>query len=128
MQPLFGPPSYNVKFNYQIKRIQRSMACITLNDYSQYSSVTNMMNHLSWPTLESRRTFIKLLLFYKIEKKLVETTINLIPLTSTTRGHRHRYSIPSANIDTYLNSFVPSTIKLWNNLPEPLVALNNFYA
>jgi len=112
---------------YQIERIQRSMARFTLNDYSQCSSVTNMMNHLSWPTLESRRTFLKLLLFYKIEKKLVETSINLIPLTTITRGHPHRYSIPSANIDTYLNSFVPSTIKLWNNLPEPLVASNNFH-
>jgi len=33
---------------------------------------TRIMNHLSWPTLESRQTFLKLLLFYKIENKLVE--------------------------------------------------------
>ena len=109
---------------YQIERIQRSMACFTLNEYSQYSSVTNMMNHLSWPTLG---TFLKLLLFYKIEKKLVETSINLVPLTTVTQGHLHRYSIPSTNIDTYLNSFVPSTTKSWNNLPEPLAASNNFH-
>ena len=77
--------------------------------------------------LHSDEQYNNLDLTNKIEKKLVETTINLIPLTSITRGHRHCYSIPSANIDTYLNSFVPSTTKLWNNLPEPLVASNNFY-
>jgi len=61
---------------YQIERIQCSMARFTINDYSQYSSVANMMNHLSWPTLESRQTFLKLLLFYKIEKKLVANSTN----------------------------------------------------
>jgi len=57
---------------YQIERIQHSMARFILNDYCHYSSVTNMINHLSWPTLESRRTFLKLLLFYKIERILLK--------------------------------------------------------
>ena len=89
-------------------------------------SVTNMINYLTWPTLESRRAFLKLLLFYNIEKNLVETSINLVPLTTVTRGHSYRYSIPSASITTFANSFVFSTTKLWNNLPEPLVMTNNF--
>ena len=107
---------------YQIEKIQRNMARFVLNDYSRYSSVTNMINHLSWPTLESRRTFLKLLLFYKIEKNLVETSINLVPLTTITRGHPYRFSIPSINTNTFANLFVCSTTKLWNNLPEPLVS------
>ena len=32
-----------------IEKIQRSMARFVMNDNFQYSSVTNMMNHLSWP-------------------------------------------------------------------------------
>ena len=62
------------------------MARFVMNDYSRYNSVTSMLNHLSWPTLSNRRSYLKLLLFYKIEKRLVETTINLIPLASVTRG------------------------------------------
>ena len=111
---------------YQIEKIQRNMARFILNDYSHYSSVTNMINHLSWPTLESRQTFLELLLFYKIAKKLVETSINLVPLTTITRGHSYRFSIPLINSTTFANSFVCSTTKLWNNLPEPLVSTANF--
>ena len=59
---------------YQIEKIQRNMARFVLNDYSQYSSATNMINHLSWPTLTSRQIFLKLLSFYKIVKNLVETS------------------------------------------------------
>ena len=101
------------------------MAHFILNDYSHYGSVTNMINLLSWPTLESRRTFLKLLLFYKIEKNHVETSINLVPLTTITQGHSYRFSIPSINTNTFVNSFVCSTTKLWNNLPEPLVSTVN---
>ena len=101
------------------------MAHFVLNNSSRYSSVTNMINHLSWPTLESRRTFLKLLLFYKIEKNLVKTSINLVPLTTITQGHSYCFSIPSVNINTFANSFVRSTAKLWNNLPEPLVSTVN---
>ena len=111
---------------YQIEKIQCNMARFILNDYSRYSSVTNMINHLSWPTLESRRTFLKLLLFYKIAKNLVETSTNLVPLTTITRGHSYRFSIPLINSNTFANSFVCSTTKLWNNLPESLVSTANF--
>ena len=103
------------------------MARFILNDYSRYSSVTNniMINHLSWPTLESRQTFLKLLLFYKITKNLVETSINLVLLTTITQGHSYRFSIPLINSTTFANSFVCSTTKLWNNLPKPLVSTAN---
>ena len=33
--------------------------------------------------------------------------------------------IPFARTDTYLNSFLPSTINLWNSLPESLVHLDD---
>ena len=78
---------------HQIERIQCNMARFVMNDYSRYSSVTSMLNHLSWPTLANRRAYLKLLLFYKIEKTLVETTISLTPLDSVTRGHSCRYTI-----------------------------------
>ena len=102
------------------------MARFVMNDNFRYSSVTNMMNHLSWSTLASRRNYLKLILFYKIEKEFVETTVNLLPLTTVTRGHPCRYIIPPIRTETFANSFLPSATKLWNELPEPLVMIDNF--
>lgn len=110
----------------QIERVQHSAARFVMNDFSRYSSVTFMLNHLSWPTLANRRTYLKLLLFYKIKNELAETTLNLTPLNSVTRGHPYRFTIPPIRTETYANSYLPSTIKLWNNLPEFLVKMNNF--
>ena len=35
------------------------------------------------------------------------------------------YLHPFARTDTYSNSFLPSTIKLWNSLPDSLVDLDD---
>jgi len=58
-------------------------------------------------------------MFYKTLHDLVDINITLTPLTTSTCGHSHRFAIPFARTDTYLISFLPSTIKLWNSLPDP---------
>ena len=109
----------------RLEKIQRSAARYVLNDYSYLSSVSAMIHQLNWPTLELRRNYLKLIMLYKIAKGLVDiTSVILTPLQSETRGHRYRFRIPSARINSYLYSFLPSTIKLWNNLPQHLVELS----
>jgi len=83
-----------------------------------------MTNHLDWPSLAARWNLLKLILFYRIEKKLVETDLNLIFLDAVTRGHPYRYTIPSIRTEAYANSFLPSTTKLWNELPEMIDNIN----
>ena len=39
---------------YQIERIQCNMARFVMNDYSRYSSVTSMLNYLSWPHISKQ--------------------------------------------------------------------------
>ena len=87
---------------YQLKKIQRGAACFVKNDYSCYSSVSNMLNHLFWPTLEQRRKYIKLVMFFKIIHGLVNISIPLTfsPFNSITRGHHSRYTLPSIRTDT----------------------------
>ena len=48
-----------------------------------------------------------------------------MPLAAVTRGHPCRYIIPPIRTETFVNSFLPSTTKLWNELPEPLVMIDN---
>ena len=77
-----------------------------------------MMQQLNWPTLELQRNYLKLIMLYKIAKGLVDIpSILLTLLHSLTRGHPYRLHIPSARINSYLYSFLPSAIKLWNQLP-----------
>ena len=60
---------------------------------------------------------------------LYENGTYLIPTASQTRGHDQRFLQPHSRIDSYLYSYYPSTIKLWNNLSSSTVespTLNTF--
>ena len=89
-----------------IEKIQRSAARYTMNNYSWRSSVTNMLTSLNWPSLESQRTFCKLVMFYKIINCQMEVpSISLTSMSSVIRGHSQRFRIPQARINSYLFSF-----------------------
>ena len=54
-----------------LEMIQRRAARWTLHNYSTYASVTEMLQSLSWRSLEQRRSDSRLCLFYKIIHGLV---------------------------------------------------------
>ena len=86
------------------------------------SSVSAMIASLNGPTLLQRRNYLKLIMMYKITRGLAETPfMDLIPLSTITRAHSRRYQIPSTRVNSYLYSFLPTTIKLWNKLPQEIV-------
>ena len=59
--------SPHTKKNIQIlEAVQRRAARFVKNDYSNFSSVTAMMQDLEWPTLEERRWVIKVTMLFKI--------------------------------------------------------------
>ena len=84
-----------------------------------------MLNTLDFKTLEERRNESKLLLFYKIVNNLVDIDISDIlfpwPTVHNTRGHQLRFLPPITRVNSYHNSFFPSTIRQWNNLPESVI-------
>ena len=94
------------------------------NDYSSYSSVTDMLSNLGWRSLENRRTDTRLAMFYKIVYGLVA-----IPLPSYFEHPevctRHMHSLSYRQIHTsvcyYKYSFFAVSIVLWNKLPTDLV-------
>ena len=65
------------------------------------------------------------MLFKLIYGLVTIPSITLTPIVSCTRGHSHRYYIPPVRTETYLHSFLPSAIKLWNNLPQSLTETSN---
>ena len=81
-----------------------------------------MMESLEWPSLQSRRTNAKLIMFYNIVDVDIDDNI-LVPVTCHyIRGHLMQ---PYTRVDTYKCSYMPSSIKLWNTLPGDVINQNS---
>ena len=48
----------------QIEKVQRRAARFVCNRYHNTSSVSDMLSTLNWPSLETRRTKARLIMFY----------------------------------------------------------------
>ena len=121
---------YTQKNIQSVESVQRRAARFVTNNYSPYTSVTNMLKDLGWKPLSDRRNELRLLMFYKILHHLVDinvdTLLTPLPPIHTTRGHDERFLQLSTRINTYLHSFFPSAIKLWNQLPSEVIHLTNY--
>ena len=79
-----------------------------------------LLIELGWQTLATRRKYFKLLLFYKMFFKLCPVYLSaLVPHGNITRTLRNAQNLrqPKCRTDRFYNSFLPSSIRLWNNLP-----------
>ena len=63
---------YTKEYIQKIEMVQRRAARYVTNRYHNTSSVTSMLDHLEWETLESRRTKNQLIMFFKIVHGLVD--------------------------------------------------------
>ena len=101
--------------NYEAARI--------ITGATKLTSILILLQECGWETLEERRSKHKILLFHKIVNKTVpEYLSNLVP---SSFGQTHQYSARNnsnlvhvhSRTPYYNNSFLPSTIRLWNELP-----------
>ena len=107
----------------KIEMVQRRAARYACNRHHNTSSVTYMLQTLTWPTLQQRRLKTKRIMFYKIVHHIVAvpTTI-LIPTDSRIRHiHPFTYRHLHAFKDLYKYSFFRDTIIYWNLLPQTIV-------
>ena len=79
-----------------------------------------MITSLNWPTLEQRRNYFKLVMMQKITRALaVIPSLFLTPLSTITRGHMQRLTVPSVRVNSHLHSiYLPQPGKLWIRLPK----------
>ena len=102
-----------------------------MKDYHPTSSVTMMINKLKWSSIHHCRDTIRLQIICKITHQLVDLKLPdyITYKRGTTRGHNYKLTIPSSKIDSYKYSYFPTSIKLWNKLPEETVnatSINDF--
>ena len=86
----------------------------------------DMIKHLGWATLETRRRQSRLTLMYKLTHGLIDIDSReyLIQHSeSHTRGsHQFKFRVPYLNKDVFKFSFFPKTKADWNCLPEAIVS------
>jgi len=110
----------------KIEMIQRRAARFVYNNCN-IVSVSNMISSLGWPTLQTRRNYLKLLLTYKILKAMISIpSDNFKPVTVNTRGYQFHFQCLQCTCDSYRFSFFPSSIRLWNCLPTDIAFANTF--
>ena len=97
--------------------IQRRCAHNVTGNVDRTSSVTSLLNCLSWPTLEKRRRQCRLVVMYRILHNQVDIHWQsfLTKTSSRTRGHSCRLFVPFCKNHVYASSFFPRTSKDWNN-------------
>ena len=101
---------YLVTLIDKIEAVQRRSVRFILNDYSRTSSVTSMMESLNLPLLESRRTYNRAIMMFKILNNIVDISIDptaLVPNTLPTRGHNQRFRQLPVRTNSFGKSFFP---------------------
>ena len=109
----------------KLEAVQRRAARYVTRRYHNTSSVTNMLHHLEWQTLEQRRIATNLSMLYKISNNIVTVPTHryLTPWTRPpTRSHNLCYMPYQCNTNTLKYSFFPRTIILWNSLPSHIAS------
>ncbi|KAK3096455.1 hypothetical protein FSP39_000336 [Pinctada imbricata] len=98
-------------------------------------SASKILNDLKWETLKTRRYKHRLINFYKMIHNLTPQYLsNLVPqrvhqVSNRTLRNNDDFSIPYARTNLYSKSFLPQTVRDWNNLPDQLKlapSLNSF--
>lgn len=86
------------------------------------SSSNRLRNELAWEELKSRRKFHKLVQFYKIVSHMSpHYLVEMLPPTVSQRASRYlrtnsNFNLFNCRTERFLQSFFPSSTKLWNSL------------
>ena len=93
-----------------IEMVQHRCARYVTGNFDRTSSVTSLLNCLSWPTLEERRRQYRLGVMYCILHNHVDIhwLTFLTKILSYTRGHSCRLFVPFCRNNVYASSFLPS--------------------
>ena len=90
------------------------------------TSHASLYSETNWQTLKERRTLNKLKFLIKIESgQSPQYLQSLLPdKARASSRNSNNFLLPKTRTETYRNSFLPSTLKLWNELPDDCRNIN----
>ena len=112
----------NASFHRKLESIQYS-ACLTITGTIRGTSYEILNQELGLETLQSRRWFRKLCLFYKIVNNQSPSYLfYYIPSADRIYNTRNAANVPSikSKHTFFKNSYIPSTIIEWNKLDQDI--------
>ena len=117
-------------------RGRRAGGAVCFKPLSHYctSCVSRMLDSIQievqWPSLESRRRNARLVMLYKIHHQTVACPLKLLAAPKRQRrGHDQQLQLATPQTEYRRGSFVPCTIREWNDWPSGTVTfetLDNF--
>ena len=111
-----------------LEKVQRRAARWVLNNFSRCSSITNMLQQLSWPSLQVRHKICRLQTLFKIihnEYSLSIPSYYLEMERATRQYHLRRYILPTSSTNIFQQSFYFRSIRNWSALPPRSITLTN---
>ena len=124
MRTLYGTIVPNMRLTISKRFKQRRQE--SLRGATNLVSIDSLYTETGWETLSSRRLNHKLLLLFKMQPGLCPKYLSSLVPHSV--GNNTDYSLRNANdIQTvqtntllYYNSFLPSAVRIWNDLPDEI--------
>ena len=106
---------------------KRAARYVTNNHILEEGNTAKNMASLNWVTLEERRARSKLFLLFKGRTGEVDipTEDLLVSSRSNRNSAQSNFHIPYSSVNSHLYSFYPSTIRLWNSLPQDIKSSPN---
>jgi len=106
-----------------IEMVQRRAARFCTNRYGLTDSVGEMLKILDWDSLELRRMANRLSLFSRVYSKTaclsdLVSMINPPDYVSLRKDHQHKLALIRCSKEVGQSSFLPRSVKQWNNLPS----------
>ena len=99
-------------------------AALIVSGALKYSSYEKVLKDLGWPKISERAKFLKVSLFYKAINGLTSKNFSNFLMARCTRAggvdhlrNHPRFLPPFGRSDRYKDSFLPTTCRLWNELP-----------
>ena len=118
----YGTHESTDNLSNNIAKIQSRAARFVTSDYQNYElgSVTKLLKDLGWKSLKSRREVDRLCLLKKgLDNNAILPLDDLSkPARKTRHLHNRYYTTIYARTNIFKFSFVPRTIRDWNNLPH----------
>ena len=108
-------PHSNASLTNKLEMVQRKTARWILNKWHHTNSPTQMLKELDLPTLQSRREVSCVKMLFEIMYGFKYVDNSMIPKRQ--RCLNTKFVPVHAKLQSYERSFIPATIKLWNQLP-----------
>lgn len=120
-----------IHLSKKLEQVQRAAALLCTGAYRR-TSYDKLLVELGWETLETRRRYQRLVLMYKMQNGLTPGYLsNMLPTEAGSNYHLRNSGIirvPFCRTNQYKSSFLPCSIREWNELSQPMKNIPTLYS